>query len=163
MLLVIASVTASVMVMNAVLPAIVRGTNSIVNISGRVEDRIRTQISVVYATGELDVNAVWQDADTDTLFDATVWVKNVGSSRILGIDQMDVFFGKPGSFVRVPYVDDAGGGYPSWTYTIENGTEWRNSVTVKFEIHYESALASDTYLVKFTTPSGAVDEHYFSF
>jgi archaellum component FlaG (FlaF/FlaG flagellin family) len=157
---------AAMLVVNAAYPAIVRSSNSIVNVSERMEDRIGSQVSIVYATGELDDNGVWQDTDSDTFFDVTVWVKNVGSTRILGIDQMDVFLGKLGNFsdfARIPHVDDAGGGYPSWSYTIENGTEWENTVTVKIAVHYSSALTSDTYRVKVITPSGAYDENDFSF
>ena len=162
-LLIIAAVVAAVLVVNATYPAIVRSSNAIVGISQRVDQRIETQVSAVYATGELDSAGTWQDADSDTYFDVTVWVKNVGSSRILGTDQMDIFFGKAGDFSRIPYVDDAGGSFPSWSYLIENGTEWTNTVTVKISIHYQSPLASDTYLVKLITPSGAYDERYFSF
>jgi len=162
-LLIIASVVATVVVVNATYPAIVRSTNSIVQISQRMDDRIETQISIIYATGELDDNGTWQDTDSDGYFDVWVWVKNVGSSRILGLDQTDVFLGTPGAFSRIPYVDDAGGSYPQWSYTLENGTEWGNTVTLKITIHYTAALASDTYLVKVVTPSGAYDERYFSF
>ena len=128
-----------------------------------MEERIDTQISIIYATGELDSDEVWQDTDSDTYFDVTAWVKNVGSSRILGADQVDVFLGSNGTIARIPYVDDSGGSYPSWSYTLENGTEWKNTVTMKISIHYSSAQASDTYLVKVITPAGVYDEHYFSF
>ena len=154
---------AAILVINAAYPAIVRSSNSIVRISERLEERIATQISIVYAAAELDANGTWQDTDGDGYFDIMVWVKNVGSQRIVGIDQMDVFLGKTGSYERIPYVDDAGGTYPNWSYSLENGTQWTSTVTLKITIHYSAALASDTYLVKVTTPSGAYDEHYFSF
>ncbi|MBI4294923.1 MAG: hypothetical protein HY669_02005 [Chloroflexi bacterium] len=154
---------AAILVVNTTYPAIVRSSNSIVNISGRMEDRIETQISVVYATGELDSSGSWVDTDSDGYFDVTVWLKNVGSSRILGIDQTDVFFGQAGAYTHVPYVDYAGGGYPRWSYTLENGAEWGNTVTLKISIHYNSALTTGTYLVKVITPSGAYAEQYFSF
>lgn len=163
MLMVVASVTASVMVMNAVFPALSRGANSIVRISTRMEERIESQISIVYATGELDSDAVWQDTDSDSLFDVTVWVKNVGSARLLDIGQSDIFLGWSGYFERIPHVDDAGSSYPQWDHTIENGTEWGPTVTVKFSIHYESALSSTTYFLRVITPTGASNEHYFSF
>lgn len=151
------------MVVNATYPAIVRSSNSIVNISGQMEERIESQISVVYGTGELDSSQVWQDTDSDGKFDVSIWVKNVGAGRILGLEKMDVFFGNAGSFARIPYVDDAGGSYPQWSYTITNGTEWAPTVTIKVAIHYNSALTSDTYTVKVITPAGAYDEKTFSF
>lgn len=160
---VIASVAAAIMVVNATYPAIVRSSSSIAQMSGKMQDRIESQISIVYATGELDSSHNWVDTDSDGYFDVTVWVKNVGSSRIIGLDQIDVFLGTNGSIARIPYVDYAGGSYPSWSYTLENGTEWTNTVTLKISIHYSSALTTGTYLVKVITPSGAYDEQYFSF
>ncbi len=151
------------MVINAVFPAITRSSNSIVRIAQKVDERIQTQVSVIYAASELDENGVWQDTDSDTYFDVWVWVKNVGAARILGVDQTDVFFGTEGNFVRVPHANDAGGTYPQWTHAIENGTEWNNTATAKITIHYSTALASDTYTVKIVTPSGAYDSHFFSF
>jgi len=162
-LLIIASVVAAVLVINAVFPAISRSSSSIAQISDRMNERIETQISIVYATGELDASHVWQDTDSDGHFDVTVWVKNVGSARILGVDQADIFFGETGSTSRIPYVDDAGGGHPDWSYSLENGTEWDNTTTLKISIHYASALTTDTYVVKVITPSGAYDELCFSF
>ena len=163
MLMVVASVTASIMVMNAVFPALSRGANSIVRISNQVEDRIESQISIIYATGELDSDEVWQDTDSDSLFDVTVWVKNVGSSRLLDVGQSDLFLGSSGTFERIPHVDDAGSNYPQWDHSIENGTEWGPTVTVKFSIHYETALSSTTYYLRMITPTGASDEKNFSF
>ena len=151
------------LVINAVFPAITRSSNSIVRIAERVDDRIQTQVSIVYAAAELDENGIWQDTDSDTYFDVWIWVKNVGSSRILGVDQTDVFFGTEGDFERVPHSTDAGASYPQWTYVIENGSEWNNTATVKLTLHYSTTLASDTYTLKVVTPSGAYDSHFFSF
>ena len=161
--MVIAAVVASALVISAVFPAITRSSNSIVRIAQTVDDRIQTQISVVYGAAELDENAAWQDTDSDTYFDVWLWVKNVGAARILGADQTDIFFGTEGNFERVPHANDAGGGYPQWTYAIENGTEWTSTTTAKITIHYSTTLASDTYTAKVVTPSGAYDSYFFSF
>lgn len=162
-LLIVGSVVAAVMVMNSVFPAIVRSGNSLARMADHVEDRIASQIKVVYATGELDENATWQDVDSDTYFDVTFWAKNVGAVRIIGIAETDIFFGVEGDFARIPYTMDAGGAYPQWAYTIENGTEWTNAVTVRFSIHYDVTKTSDEYFVKIIAPTGAYDDHYFSF
>ncbi len=151
------------MVINTAYPAIVRSSDSVVRASQSMEDRIETQVSIIYATGELDGSRNWQDTDSDGYFDVKVWVKNVGTSRILGLDQMDVFLGKPGTYARIPYVGDAGGAYPNWNYTIRNDTEWKGTATLEVAIHYSSALTSDTYLVRVIAPSGSYDEEYFSF
>ena len=164
-----AGVVATVLAIHSTFPAIVRSSNSVVRIADRMDDRIESQISVIYATSELDKNGVWQDTDADGKFDVLVWVKNVGASRILGIDQVDVFFGRAcsgvctGSFQRIPYVGDAGGTFPQWNYAIENDTEWKSTATLKITILYSAALSTDTYLVKVVTPAGAYAELYFSF
>jgi len=151
-----------VLVVNSVYPAIARTSSSVVQVSQSMGDRIETQVSIVYATGELNSGGSWVDTDSDGYFDVTVWVKNVGTSRILDPTQMDVFFGQEGSFARIPYVDDAVG-YPRWSYALENGTEWSDTVTLRINIHYSSAQATGTYIVKVVTPSSASDEMDFSF
>jgi len=161
--LVIASVVAAMLMINAVLPAISQAGNSIINSADRVNERIETQISIVYGTGELDSTASWVDTDTDSSFDVWIWVKNVGASRIVDIPSSDLFFGAEGAYSRIPYVDDAGGSKPNWDFSLENGTEWKNSNTVKITIHYSSPLASDTYRATFIVPSGGYDESHFSF
>ena len=151
------------LVINSVYPAIIRSGNSITRVAAKLDDRIESQIKTIYATAELDENKVWQDSGTIGKFDVDFWVKNIGSSRIIGIDQTDIFFGVNGDFARIPYTIDAGGTYPQWSYILENGTDWTNSVTVKFTILYSSSLSSDEYFVKIISPNGAYDNHYFSF
>ncbi len=162
-LLVIAGVVAAIMVVNAVFPAITRSSNSIVRTAQKMDERIETQISIVYGAAEMNASGVWTDTDSDGYFDVWVWVKNVGSARILGADQSDVFFGKEGNFQRVPHTSDTSG-YPRWTYSLENGAEWNNTTTAKLNLtYYSTSLSSDTYTVKVVTPSGAYDSYFFSF
>ncbi|MDA1128716.1 MAG: hypothetical protein O2913_08465 [Chloroflexi bacterium] len=151
------------MAINATYPAIVRSSNAVIRISDKMDQRIESQVTVVYASAELDSAGVWTDTDSDTLFDVSIWVKNVGASRLLSVDRTDVFFGKPGSYARIPYTADAGGTYPQWSFALENATEWTSAATIKITIHYSAALASDEYLVKLVVASGAYGEHYFSF
>lgn len=158
-----ASVVSAVLVINAVYPAIVRSGNSITRMAAKLDERIESQVKIVYATGELDDAGTWQDVDSDSYFDVTFWVKNIGVSRIIGIEETDIFYGIAGDFARIPHSTDAGGTYPQWSYSIENGDDWTSSVTVKFWIHYQSAEASDEYLVKVITPNGSYDELYFSY
>jgi flagellar protein FlaG len=159
----VASVVSAVLVINAVYPAIVRSGNSITRMAAKLDERIESQVKIVYATGELDDAGTWQDVDSDSYFDVTFWVKNIGVSRIIGIEETDIFYGIAGDFARIPHSTDAGGTYPQWSYSIENGDDWTSSVTVKFWIHYQSAEASDEYLVKVITPNGSYDELYFSY
>ena len=162
-MLVIATVVAAAVAINAIYPSVVRSSGAISRISQRVDERIESQISIPYGAAELNNVGVWVDSDGDGRFDVWVWAKNVGSARILGIDQTDVFFGTEGNFRRIPYVDDAGGTFPNWSYVIENGTEWGSTVTVKLTIHYAAALTAGIYIVKVVVPSGAYGELLFSF
>lgn len=158
-----ASVVSAVLVINSVYPAIVRSGNSLTRMAAKLDERIESQVKIVYATGELDSSGTWQDVDSDAYFDVTFWVKNIGVSRIIGIEETDIFYGTAGDFARIPHTTDAGGAYPQWSYSIENGDDWTSSVTVKFWIHYQSAEASDEYFVKVITPNGSYDELYFSY
>ncbi len=151
------------LVVNSVFPAVVRSSNSLVRVADKMDQRIESQIKVVYATAELDENGVWQDVDLDSEFDVTFWVKNVGSARIIGVDDTDVFYGKSGDFARIPYVTDAGTSYPRWQYATQNGDTWINATTLRFDIHYQASQPSDEYFVKVIVPTGAFDEHYFSY
>ena len=162
-LLLIAGIAAAVLAINATYPAIVRSSNAVIRISDKMDQRIESQVTVVYASAELDSSGVWTDTDSDGLFDVSIWVKNVGASRLLAVDRTDVFFGKPGTFARIPYTIDAGGSYPQWSFALENATEWTSSATLKITVHYSAALSSDEYLVKVVVASGAYAEQYFSF
>ena len=151
------------MVTNAILPAIASSSSSISQMTQKVNSRQDTQVSVVYATAELDSNGDWQDGNSNGKFDVFVWVKNVGVNRIIGVDHSDIFIGTDGGVARIPYTADADGVYPQWSYSLENGAEWSSTVTAKIAISYSSPQASGTYYVKVLTPSGAYDESSFSF
>jgi hypothetical protein len=151
------------LVFNAVYPAVNRSSSALVGAAAKIDDRIKSQIKIIHATGELDSGGSWQDTNSDGDFDAFVWVKNVGDSRILDLGQSDVFFGQEGDFSRIPYVDDAGGSFPYWDGQLENDSEWGPSATLKVTIHFSTTLSSGTYLVKMAIPNGVSDEHYFSF
>ena len=91
-----------------------------------------------------------------------LWIKNVGTQRILDVKESDLFFGQEDNFDRIPYVDDAGGTYPRWSFILENDTEWKTSATIKITITYNSDPGSGTYFAKFIIPNGISDEYYFS-
>ena len=169
MLLTIAGVIAAVAVMNAVYPAVTRSSSAVASASSTVDERIRTNISVVQSVGELNSSSAWVDTNVNTLFDFYVWSKNVGDIRIPAVNEVDIFFGRPGGIVRVPHVDDAGGTYPQWSYTFEGGaTEWSIASTVKFDIKFNDGCPSTciqptgTYFIRIITPNGVAAESYFS-
>jgi len=142
---------AIVAVVNAVMPAVSRTTGSLLASSDVVQDRIASQIQIVHATGE------------DGSADATVWVKNVGASKIAPIDRIDVFFGPTGDFRRVPYGTDASCAAPCWYETFENAGEFSQTATLRISIKADANLATGTtYYIKVVTPNGTQDSKYLT-
>ena len=123
-LLIIAGVVSMIFVFNSVYPMINRSSQAMVSMADKIDDRMKSRISIVHA------------ANTSNRLNVYLWVKNVGTSRIVSIQETDVFFGPTDNFSRIPYVDDAGGSYPRWTYTLENDTEWLTAATLKITITY---------------------------
>lgn len=143
--LIIVSVVCAVLVFNAVYPAVIRSSYAMTSMTIRVDDRLKSQIEIIHATG---------DAVND---EAYVWVKNVGSLRIAAVERCDVFFGPEGDFARIPY----GSGASYWTYEVENDNEWVPTATLKITI--TSTISSGIrYFVKVAIPNGVSDEDYFS-
>lgn len=160
-LLIIASVVGVGLVLNSALPAIGRASGAMSSSSSQVDTRIKTQIQIIHTVGELDQDGAWQDTNGDGYFNVFIWVKNIGAARITDVEDCDIFLGQEGNFARIPYASDTSG-YPQWDFQVENGAEWVPGATMKFTVSYSSALAQGNYLVKVTTPSGNLDEDFFS-
>ena len=137
-------------VFNSVYPAVNRSSQAMVSMSETINERMKSRINIVHTANSANRTNVY------------LWVKNVGSARIVNIDEIDIFLGQSGNFTRISYVDDAGGSYPQWTYELENDTEWLNGVTNKITITYDTDPGSGTYFTKVVIPNGISDEHYFS-
>ena len=149
-LLIIAGVICMIFVFNSVYPMVNRSSQAMVSMAEKVDERMKSRINIVHGANSADRMSVY------------LWVKNVGTQRILEIDESDLFLGPSDNFSRIPYVDDAGGGYPCWAYGIENDTEWKTSATVNITITYASDPGAGTYYTKFIIPNGISDEYYFS-
>jgi len=149
-LLIIAGVVCMIFIFNSVYPMVNRSSQAMVSMAETVDDRMKSRINIVHAANTSNRQTVY------------IWVKNVGSSRIVAIQESDVFFGQENDFARIPYVDDAGGSYPRWAYTLENDTEWGTSATVKITISYDADPGTGTYFAKMVIPNGIADEYYFS-
>lgn len=158
----IVSITVSVMVFNTVYPAVAQSSESLVSMSGRMDERMKSQIEIIHISGELDKDGNWQDVNGDGHFDVSVWVKNVGSKRLSAVAKIDVLFGPEGNFALIPYKDDVGGGFPYWDWSIENDTHWNPTATARITIHYGNILGSGRYFVKVVTPSGIADDDFFA-
>jgi hypothetical protein len=156
-LLVIAGIVCSIFLFNSVYPMINRSSAAMVSMTDKINDRMQTQINIVHAASSADKQTVY------------IWIKNVGSSRIVAIGQSDVFLGPEGSFGRVPFhlnTDGSPISPPNWDYTIENDpgniNEWKIGETVKITVTYSSPLTSGTYFIKVIISNGIETEYYFS-
>lgn len=156
-LLIIVSMIMVILLFNAAYPAVIRGSEAITSMAARSDDRMKSQITVIHAAGELDNTGFWQDTNGDGQFEVFMWVKNIGSSRIIALEQSDVFFGPVGNFGRIPYDS---GTYPYWTGQLENATDWSPTATLKITIHYGVPLTTGRYFAKVTLPNG-VSADYF--
>jgi uncharacterized protein YbaA (DUF1428 family) len=139
-----------VFVFNSVYPMVNRSSQAMASMAEQVDERMKSRINIVHAASSANRTEVY------------VWVKNIGTQRIVNVASSDVFFGQETSFERVPYIDDAGGALPSWDYTLENDSEWQTSATIKITITYGSDPGAGTYYMKFIIPNGISDEYYFS-
>ena len=144
LLLVIAGVVCSMVLINAVYPAITGSSGAIVDAASKIDDRIRSNIAII----EISHSGS----------DVYVWIKNVGASSIGGISNSDIFFGPQGNFARIPY---GGSVAPYWDYAIENDTRWGPTATLKITVHY-TATPSGQYYFKVVIPNGISAEDYYS-
>ncbi len=143
-LLMTAGVISAILLFNAVYPAVNQGNDAITNMQVRLGDRMKTQIDILHAAQSGGV--------------VTIWVKNTGDTRIVGVDSSDLFFGPEGNFARIPY----GSGSPHWEYVVENGTEWSPRATLRVVVINFSPLNSGRYYIKMTLPNGITDADFIS-
>ena len=127
-LLIIASVVAAMALINAVIPAMSQSSGALLQANSAAADRIRTDIEIVHVASDTSGGSEDQ---------IVVWVKSVGPNKIVLIENTDVFLTMPSTVKRLTY--DAGGAVESWNYTVENGTDWTQSVTVKLTLHLTDA------------------------
>ena len=149
-LLVVAGIVCTIFIFNSVFPMVNRSSQAMVSMGETIDDRMKSRISIVHAASSADRMTVY------------IWVKNVGSTRIVAVEESDVFFGDEYDFWRVPYVGDVEDDYPRWDYEIENDSEWGTGATVKITIAYDADPGAGTYFVKVIIPNGISDEYFFS-
>jgi hypothetical protein len=143
-LLVIAGVISAVFVFNSIYPAVVQSSDAMTSMERRMNERLKSQVEIIYAA----------KSGAEVL----IWAKNVGATRIVGVESCDLFFGPEGAFSRIPY----GVGSPHWEYVVENGAEWTPTATLRIIVIGYSPLSSGRYFAKIVLPNGVSDEYYFS-
>ena len=132
-LLIIASVVASMALINAVLPAANKSSGALLMANSEAADRIRTDIEIVHASGNATTNKI------------TVWVKNIGTKNIVPVTSSDIIVTTPSDVIRLPY--DAGCSNECWNFSIEEGgSDWTKAATVKFTL--STAVVTGVYNVK---------------
>ena len=147
-LLLIAGVISVVLMFNAIYPAIAQSSDAMLSMQRRIDERFASQVEIVHATA--------YGVSTKTVY---VWVKNVGSDTVSGIERCDVFFGPEGGFGRIPY----GSGASHWTYALENDTSWKPSATIRITLdHVNYIEEGERYFVKVVLPNGIFAEHFFA-
>ncbi len=147
-LLIIASVVATIALINAVIPAFGKSSGALVSANAAASDRIRTDIEILHATGDTSAKTV------------TFWVKNIGTTTIKDITASDIFLDTPSSVSRLAYT--SGCSSDCWDYVLEGGaTDWKNSETVKFTITL-SSLDSGVYSIQLSVFNGVSADKDFS-
>ena len=145
-MLVIASLIAALALINAVLPATGQSASALATANGEAARRIKTDIDVIYATG-------------NTSGTITIWVKNVGTQVIRAVQSSDIIIIKPNGVSRLPYV--SGCSSECWDYTLEDSaTAWTTAVTVKFTV--TTSVAAVSYSVSVAAPNGVTAAKDFS-
>ena len=161
-LMIIVAVVCAVVLYQAVYPAVIRGSSAIVVAEDRVGERMRSQVEIIHASGELNGLGSWQDTNSNGLFDVFIWAKNLGELRIDAIESCDLFLGPEGDFERIPDQAEAGGAYPYWTWELEKGDYWDPTCTLKISVHSSTILTSGRYYIKLVLPNGVSDTYYLS-
>ena len=147
-LLTMAAVVAAVMVINTMIPALGSSGSSVLSSSSAASDRIKTNVEIITVSASASTTAVH------------VWIKNVGSSEVLAINQSDLFYQTETTFDRLAYNDTPTAS--TWRYDVEGGGTWKPHSTVHVIITLASAPASGDYLVRFVTNNGVSDEESYS-
>lgn len=160
-MLIVISTVMGVLLFNAAYPAIIESNDAMASMTNHANEQLLSQISIIHVASELDSDGWWQDSNNNGTFDVFIWVKNVGSVRMIALEQIDLFFGPEGNFSRIPHMD-AAAGYPYWSWQLENAAAWTPTATLKITIQHGAPQASGRYFVKLTTPNGTSDEYIFS-
>ena len=151
-LLIIAGIICTIVVFDSVYPMVNRSSEAMSSMTENINERMKSRINIVHASNTEDLETVY------------IWVKNVGDTRIVQIEESDLFFGEEGDFARIPYVEDAGDDYPRWSFDVLNDTQWTIGATLEITITYDTGQGASpgTYFMKMIIPNGVSDEYFFS-
>jgi len=148
-LLVIGAVTAAVLVIVTVTPAISGSAQATGQAANEASVRIKTDIEIIAVASNV----------AGTQIDA--WVKNVGTAQIMALDKSDVFVITPGT--RFDAMTHAASGDNTWT-EVPAGASWSRGDTLHVVITLPSAspLATGDHSIRVSTPNGVTADKFFS-
>jgi len=152
-LLMVATIIATIALINAVFPSIYGMSGTITTVTHNVNDQMKTDLKFIYET-------------TDTTNHLTAWVKNTGSSNIYltNFNNTDLFYGEADGVMSRATLNGTSGSY--WTYTIENGngdSTWSPGQTMRIDItSADNFVPGEDYKIRLTLPNGAFTEDYFT-
>ncbi len=152
-ILTVATIIAALVLINAMYPSLYSASGSILSMSGRASDRIRTDLTVL---------TVWYPPDRQGDIALEAWVKNTGSTTITGKDlnNTDLFL-YTGNAMSVRIPDD------SWTHTFMNGdgdANWDPAETLHVVVHYDPAGSTPgTWRLRIALPDGIYAEESFTY
>ena len=156
-LLIIAGITAAMILISAVFPAIFQMTGTFSSVASDMNDKMLTDAGILFTQPEKKV--------------IHVWLKNTGRNEIpYGLlessDISIVSFSKENvenRYLRVPY-KRSGVTKPYWTYTFEdiNGDYWGRGENIEVEVSLRRPLETGVYTIQFMTYNGFIAEDVFS-
>lgn len=159
-LLIVISVIMAMTLFNVAYPAVVEGGDAISRMASRAGDRMNSRAEIIHGAGELDNTGWWSDSNGNGRFEVFVWVKNTGLETINAINNIDLFFGPEGNFTRVPHESSVPANtFPSWTSTVESGTNWAPTGTLRITLRFGTPLTAGRYFTKLTLPNGATADY----
>jgi hypothetical protein len=161
--LIIVSVILVVVAFNAVYPAAISSADAVRSAQNRLSSRLKTDITIIHVTSELDRFGAWQDVNGDGEFSVFIWIKNTGDLRIAALEACDLFLGPEGAFERIAHESQALGDQPYWAHHVENGAHWDPTRTLKITVSYPNPLSSDRYDIRFALPNGVAQQDYVGF
>lgn len=152
----VACVVCATMLISALYPAMDRASSSAIVTAEAMGDRITTAIEIIEKAKD--------SSDSSKCY---IWIKNIGSATIDGIDSVDVFFGETGEFTRMSYSDPLSA--KSWNYDLLGGDgddRWDPKETLEINIENVDTInagAGYEYYVKIIIYNGESAEDVFSF
>ncbi len=145
MLFLIFTMALIAMAMASLVPTIGRAGDAIVSAADVASERRSSRIDIIHVAGAVGTSQV------------EIWVKNVGTNRLVALERTDVFFGTSTDLQGIPY-GGTGCTAPCWQDELENDTEWDQAATLHITVSLTTPLAASTlYSARVVAPTGVDD------